>query len=447
MMPQKKTPTPSVETVELIQSEVKSSGLEKMRVTGGCRLNGSIKISGAKNAALKHMCASLLTDEPLQLENMPTGLMDVRTLSQVLNHLGVTVALRQDGIATLHAGTITSHIAPYDLVRKMRASVIVLGPLLARHGKAEVSLPGGCALGARPVDLHLKGFEAMGAKIELDGGYIKATAPEGGLQGAEIVFPIVSVGATENLMMAATLAKGETVLKNAACEPEIVDQGEALIKMGAKIEGLGTSEIRITGVEKLHGATHSIVPDRIETGTYMCAVGLCGGELRLQNTRTDFLSALIAPLKEAGISIKQEGDDVIVNRNGAKLKGVDIMTEAYPGFPTDLQAQFMTMLTLCDGAGMISETIFENRFMHVPELCRMGANITIKGNSAIIRGVDKLHGAEVMATDLRASVAMVLAGLVADGETIINRIYHLDRGYENIVEKLTAVGAKIERVR
>lgn len=447
MMPNTKTPTPSTDTVEIVKSEVKSSGLEKMRVTGGNRLHGSIKISGAKNAALKHMCASLLTDEPLHLENMPTGLQDVRTLSELLSHLGVTIALRKDSVATLHAGTIKSHIAPYDLVRKMRASVIVLGPLLARHGKAEVSLPGGCALGARPVDLHLKGFQAMGATIELDGGYIKATAPKGGLKGAEIVFPFVSVGATENLMMAATLAKGETVLKNAAREPEIVDQGEALIKMGAKITGLGTTEIRIEGVEKLHGATHSIVPDRIETGTYMCAVGLCGGELRLQNTRTDFLSALIAPLKEAGIDIRQDGNDVIVKRNGGKLKGVDIMTEAYPGFATDLQAQFMTMLTLCDGAGMISETIFENRFMHVPELCRMGANITIKGNSAIIRGVTKLKGAEVMATDLRASVAMVLAGLVAEGDTIINRIYHLDRGYENIVEKLTAVGAKIERVR
>jgi len=447
MMPNKKTPTPSVDTVELIKSDIKPSGLEKMRVTGGCRLNGSIKISGAKNAALKHMCASLLTDEPLHLENMPTGLIDVRTLAEVLNHLGVTVALRKDGIATLHAGTITSHVAPYDLVRKMRASVLVLGPLLARHGKAEVSLPGGCNLGARPVDLHLKGLKAMGAIIELENGYIKAQAPKGGLNGAEIIFPFVSVGATENIMMAATLANGETVLKNAAREPEIVDQGEALIKMGAKIEGLGTSEIRIMGVKKLHGATHSIIADRIETGTYMCAVGLCGGELRLQNTRTDFLSALIAPLKEAGIEIRQEGNDVIVNRNGAKLKGVDIMTEAYPGFPTDLQAQFMTMLTLCDGAGMISETIFENRFMHVPELCRMGADITIKGNSAIIRGVKKLKGAEVMATDLRASVAMVLAGLVAEGETVINRIYHLDRGYENIVEKLTAVGAKIERVR
>ena len=433
--------------IELINADVKSSDLEKMRVIGGVKLNGTIKISGAKNAALKHMCASLLTEDPLILENMPTGLQDVRTLAELLNHLGVTVALRKDGVATLHAQNIKSYVAPYDLVRKMRASVLVLGPLLARHGKAKVSLPGGCALGARPIDLHIKGLQAMGAKIELEGGYVKATAPKGGLKGADIIFPLVSVGATENLMMAATLAQGETILRNAAREPEIVDQGEALIKMGAKIDGLGTSEIYIQGVDRLHGATHSVIPDRIETGTYMCAVGLCGGELHLKNTRIDFLSSLIAPLKEAGMNITQDGDDVLVRRNGAKLKGVDIMTEAYPGFATDLQAQFMTMLTLCDGAGMISETIFENRFMHVPELCRMGADITIKGNSAIIRGVDKLKGAEVMATDLRASVALVLAGLVADGETIINRIYHLDRGYENIVEKLTQVGAQIERVR
>lgn len=440
--------TPSKEDdIEIIKEDIKSSNLEKMRVVGGTKLNGSIKISGAKNAALKHMCACLLTDEPFILKNMPTGLQDVRTLAEVLTHFGVTVALRKDKVATLHAQEIKSHNAPYDLVRKMRASVIVLGPLLARHGKAEVSLPGGCALGARPIDLHIKGLKAMGANIELDGGYIKAEAPKDGLKGADITFPLVSVGATENLMMAATLAKGETILRNAAREPEIVDQGEALIKMGAKIEGLGTSEIKITGVEKLHGATHSVVPDRIETGTYMCAVGLCGGELRLQNTRTDFLSALIAPLKQAGMDIKQDGDDVLVKRNGAKLKGVDIMTEAYPGFATDLQAQFMTMLTLCDGAGMIAETIFENRFMHVPELCRMGADITIKGNSAIIRGVTKLKGAEVMATDLRASVSLVLAGLVAEGETTINRIYHLDRGYEDIVGKLTAVGVKIERIR
>lgn len=438
---------PQDNDIELIKSDVKSSGLEKMRVIGGTRLEGSIKISGAKNAALKHMCASLLTDEPFILKNMPTGLQDVRTLSEVLNHLGVTVALRKDGVATLHAQKIKSHVAPYDLVRKMRASVLVLGPLLARCGQAEVSLPGGCALGARPIDLHIKGLQAMGAEIELEEGYIKAKAPTGGLKGADITFPLVSVGATEHLMMAATLADGETILRNAAREPEIVDQGEALIAMGAKISGLGTSEIKIEGVKKLHGATHHVVPDRIETGTYMCAVGLCGGELHLKNTRTDFLTALIAPLKEAGMSITQDGKDVIVRRNGAKLKGVDIMTEAYPGFATDLQAQFMTMLTLCEGAGMISETIFENRFMHVPELCRMGADITIKGNATIIRGVDNLKGAEVMATDLRASVALVLAGLVAEGETIINRIYHLDRGYENITGKLTAVGAKIERLK
>ena len=416
-----------------------------MRVVGGTKLSGTIPVSGAKNAALKHMCAALLTDQPLQLQNMPVSLMDVRTQAQVLNHLGVTVALRSDGVAILRAGTITSHVAPYDLVRKMRASVLVLGPLLARHGQAEVSLPGGCALGTRPVDLHITGLRAMGAEIEIENGYIKATAPKG-LKGAEITFPKISVGATENLMMAATLADGDTILKNAAREPEIVDQGEALIKMGAKIEGLGTPEIRIQGVSSLHGAVHSIIPDRIETGTWMCAVGLCGGHVRLQNTRMDFLSALTGPLEEAGIEIVQDGPDVLVSRNGARLKGTDIMTEAYPGFPTDLQAQFMTMLTLCEGAGMVTETIFENRFMHVPELARMGADITTQGHSAIIRGVDSLKGAEVMATDLRASVALILAGLVAEGETTVNRIYHLERGYENIVDKLSAVGAEIERV-
>lgn len=442
-----KVPMPDDNDIEIIKEDIQKSKLEKMRVYGGTKLKGTIKISGAKNAALKHMCASLLTDEEVVLENMPTGLQDVRTLSEVLTHLGCTVGLSKSGKASFHTQEIKSHIAPYDLVRKMRASVLVLGPLLARHGKAEVSLPGGCALGARPIDLHIKGLEAMGAEINLEGGYVKAQAPKGGLKGADIVFPLVSVGATENLMMAATLANGETILRNAAREPEIVDQGNALISMGANIEGLGTSEIRIQGVKKLQGTTHSVIPDRIETGTYMCAVGLCGGELRLQQTRMDFLSALISPLKEAGMLITQDGEDVIVRRNGARLKGVDIMTEAYPGFATDLQAQFMTMLTLCDGAGMIAETIFENRFMHVPELCRMGADITIRGNSAIIRGVEKLKGAEVMATDLRASMALVLAGLVAEGETVINRIYHLDRGYENIVDKLTAVGAKIERFK
>lgn len=440
-------PNESAQTIELVQApEVKSSGLDKMRVRGGNALNGEIRISGAKNAALKHMCAAILSDQPLQLQNMPVGLGDVRTLAQVLSHLGVRIAMRSDGVAVLHAREITNSVAPYDLVRKMRASVLVLGPLLARHGHAEVSLPGGCALGTRPVDLHINGLRAMGAEIEIENGYIKAEASNG-LYGAEITFPKVSVGATENLMMAATLAKGTTILSNAAREPEIIDQGEALIKMGAKIEGLGTPEIRIEGVDKLHGATHSVIPDRIETGTYMCAVGLTGGEVRLKNTRTDFLNALIGLLHEAGMEIEQDGADVIVKRNGAKIRGVDLMTEPYPGFPTDLQAQFMTMLTLCEGAGMINETIFENRFMHVPELNRMGADIRVQGNAAIIRGVEKLEGAEVMATDLRASVALILAGLVAEGETTVNRIYHLDRGYENIVEKLTAVGADIERTQ
>jgi UDP-N-acetylglucosamine 1-carboxyvinyltransferase len=327
----------------------------------------------------------------------------------------------------------------------MRASVLVLGPLLARCGQADISMPGGCSIGTRPVDLHLKGFEAMGAEIELDSGYIKARAPKG-LKGAHITFPFVSVGATENIMMAATLAEGITVLSNAAREPEIIDQGNALIKMGAKIEGLGTSEIRIEGVTSLNGITHACIADRIETGTYMCAVGLTGGEVRLKNTRLDFLSALVGPLTGAGMEIKQDGDDVFVYRNGSHLQGMDIMTEPYPGFATDIQAQMMAMMTMCKGAGMITETIFENRFMHVPELCRMGANITVQGNSAIIRGVEKLKGAEVMATDLRASVALVLAGLAAEGETIVNRIYHLERGYEDIVGKLTAVGADIERV-
>ncbi|MEM8833901.1 MAG: UDP-N-acetylglucosamine 1-carboxyvinyltransferase [Pseudomonadota bacterium] len=422
--------------------------MDKMRVQGGHALKGAIRISGAKNAALKHMCAALLTDKPFILENMPTGLRDVATLTDLLRHLGVKVEIdHEKKIVSLDASNVTSQVAPYDLVRKMRASVLVLGPLVARFGTAQVSLPGGCALGARPIDLHIKGLEAMGATIELEEGYVKATAPKGGLQGADITFPLISVGATENLMMAATLAKGKTVLHNAAREPEIIDQGEALNKMGAKISGLGTSTIEIEGVDSLDGTTHSVVPDRIETGTYMCAVGLNGGELILENTRLDFLKALLAPLREAGMEITQDGDDVIVSRGGERVKGVDIMTEAYPGFATDLQAQFMTMLTLCDGAGMISETIFENRFMHVPELCRMGANITVKGNSAIIRGVKQLKGAEVMATDLRASVSLILAGLVADGETLVNRIYHLDRGYENIVEKLTNVGAQIERVR
>lgn len=427
------------------QAVIRASELDKIRVQGGTILQGEIPVSGAKNAALKHLCAAMLTGDAVQFTNMPTGLKDIRTLAALLKEMGVTVGLRNDGVAVIQAANISSTEAPYDLVRKMRASILVMGPLLGRMGEATVSLPGGCSIGTRPIDLHLDGFRAMGADIILEEGYVKARAPRGGLQGAKIFFPKVSVGATENVMMAATLAKGETVLVNAAREPEIIDQGNALIAMGAKIEGLGSSEIRIEGVPALHGAVHDIIADRIETGTFMIAVALTGGTLRLKHTRTDFLAALIAPLRRAGVTIETEGEDVLVHRNGKALVGTDIMTEPYPGFATDLQAQFMTMLTICEGAGMVTETIFENRFMHVPELCRMGADITVQGNSAIVRGVKKLRGAEVMATDLRASVSLILAGLVAEGETVVDRIYHLDRGYENLVGKLQGCGAVITR--
>ena len=425
---------------------IKPSELDKIRVQGGTVLNGTIPISGAKNAALKHLCASMLTGDPVQFNNMPTSLQDIRTLAALMKEMGVSVGLRRDGVAIVQANNIHSTEAPYDLVRKMRASILVMGPLLGRFGEATVSLPGGCSIGSRPIDMHLDGFRAMGADITLEEGYVKAKAPAGGLQGARILFPKVSVGATENVMMAATLAKGKTILINAAREPEIVDQGEALIKMGAKISGLGTSEIHIEGVPHLHGMTHDVIADRIETGTFMIAVALTGGTVRLQRTRTSFLTSLIAPLQRAGLTIEEDGADVIVHRNGKPLIGTDIMTDPYPGFATDLQAQFMTMLTMCEGAGMVTETIFENRFMHVPELQRMGADITVHGNTALVRGVKKLKGAEVMATDLRASVSLILAGLVAEGETIVDRIYHLDRGYENLTGKLEACGAKVERI-
>ena len=430
---------------DIFAPQTQKSGMDRLRIVGGQRLNGTIEVSGAKNAALPLMCATLLSEDALQFTNMPTELGDIRTLVAVLQELGTRAAYREDGVLVLQTKEITSLRAPYDLVRKMRASVLVLGPMLARNGEAEVSLPGGCAIGTRPIDLHLDGLKAMGAEIKLNEGYVKATA-KGGLKGAHITFPKVSVGATENLMMAATLAKGETILENAAMEPEIVDLGDCLIAMGAKIEGLGTATIKITGVDKLHGCVHDVIADRIEAGTWMIGVCLTGGTLRLEKMRLDHLNSLIGPLKEAGLEIEEDGDAVICHRNGKPLIGTDIMTEPFPGFATDLQAQFMTMLTLCQGAGMVTETIFENRFMHVPELNRMGADIRTHGNSAIIRGVEKLTGAEVMATDLRASVALVLAALVAEGTTIVNRIYHLDRGYENIVEKLQAVGAKIERI-
>ena len=423
----------------------KSSALDKISITGGQQLNGTIPISGAKNAALKLMCAALLTDKPVYFENAPNTLRDINSQVELLEHLGCTIK-REGSAMAVNAGRVENFTAPYDIVRKMRGSILVLGPLLARFGQAKVSLPGGCAIGTRPVDMHIKGLEEMGATIVLDAGYINATAPAGGLQGAKIIFPKVSVGATENLMMAATLAKGTTVLANAAREPEIVDLGECLNKMGAKIKGLGTEAITIEGVSALGSTTHKVLPDRIETGTYIIAAGMTGGIVRLQDARLEHLSSLIGLLSQAGMEIEQQGNDIIVERNGARLRGIDIMTEPYPGFPTDLQAQFMAMLTLAEGAGMVTETIFENRFMHVPELCRMGADITVHGHSAIVRGVKKLKGAEVMATDLRASVALVLAGLVAEGETVVNRIYHLDRGYENIVGKLSACGAKIEKI-
>jgi UDP-N-acetylglucosamine 1-carboxyvinyltransferase len=419
-----------------------ASELEKMVIKGGNELNGRIRISGAKNAALKHMVACLLTDEPMHLMNCPVHLGDIKMQAAVLKTLGAEVVLREDGLAMIHTPSIKNHVAPYDLVRRMRASVLILGPLLARCGKAEVSLPGGCAIGTRPIDMHLDALTQMGAEIKLEQGYVKASAPNG-LRGAEINFSKISVGATENIMMAATLAKGITIINNAAREPEIVDQGEALIQMGAKITGLGTAKIVIEGVERLNGISYDIVPDRIEAGTYMIAVAMTGGKVVLENTRADLLTSLIAPLKEAGMHIEEDGKDLIVERNGVDLQGFDIMTEPHPGFPTDLQAQLMSLMSICKGAGMITETIFENRFMHVPELIRMGADITVHGNSALVRGVDGLTGAEVMATDLRASVALVLAGLVAEGETVVNRIYHLNRGYEKLVEKLSACGADI----
>lgn len=425
---------------------IKASPLDKIVVTGGNPLHGIIPISGAKNAALKLMCAALLTEKSIYFENAPNALRDIQSQTDLMEYLGCTIK-REGQLMAIHAGNINNLVAPYDLVRKMRTSILVLGPLLARFGEVKVSLPGGCAIGTRPVDLHLKGLEEMGAQIVLEGGYIDARAPAGGLQGAKIHFPKVSVGATENLMMAATLANGETILSNAAREPEIVDLGECLIAMGAQIEGLGTDTIRINGVKTLGGAHHFILPDRIETGTYIVAAGMTGGQLTLHNARAQHLSAALGHLSQAGIEVEQDGDDLVVYRDLSNpLRGIDIITEPHPGFPTDLQAQFMAMLCIAEGASLVTETIFENRFMHVPELARMGANITVQGNSAIVRGVSKLKGAEVMATDLRASVALVLAGLVAEGQTTVNRIYHLERGYENIAGKLAACGADIKRV-
>lgn len=420
--------------------------MDKIIVQGGKELHGTIEITGAKNAALKLLCASLLTEGEVHLTNCPSSIQDLRSLVHLLETLGVKVKLT-DTTATLHAKTIESTTAPYDLVRKMRSSILVLGPLLARMHEAKVSLPGGCAIGTRPVDFHIEGLRAMGAEITIDAGYIIAKTPEGGLKGGHYIFPKVSHTGTENLMMAACLAQGETILGNCAREPEVEDLAKLLTSMGAKIEGAGTPQIKITGVKKLSGAKHSVLPDRIEAGTYAVAAAMCGGEVRLKNGRADLWASAAAVLRQAGATVTEDGSDVVIFRaKDRPLIGVDILTEPYPGFATDLQAQFMAMLTIAKGAGMVSETIFENRFMHVPELERMGANITVHGGSAIVRGVEQLTGAEVMATDLRASVALVLAGLVAKGETTVNRIYHLDRGYVDLVGKLSACGADIKRV-
>jgi UDP-N-acetylglucosamine 1-carboxyvinyltransferase len=424
--------------------------MDRICIKGGIPLEGVIPIGGAKNAALPLMAAALLTPDTLTLKNMP-ALADIATMANLLVQHGVTVARGGEGpdsghLVELSAGHITSSTAPYDLVRKMRASVLVLGPLVARCGRARVSLPGGCAIGTRPVDLHIKGMQRLGAEVELSGGYIEARAPKG-LRGAEIAFPAVSVGATENLLMAATLAEGETLLINAAREPEITDLANCLVAMGARIEGIGTGRLKIRGVARLHGAVHSIIPDRIETGTYMMAAAATAGEVRLTGARLDLVAGVAQILEGAGVEISQTPDGLAVRRRGDGLDGVDIMTEPYPGFPTDLQAQVMALMSLANGASMITETIFENRFMHVPELARMGANINVHGASALVRGVRRLMGAPVMATDLRASVSLVVAGLAAGGETVINRVYHLDRGYERLEEKLARCNARIERVR
>jgi len=420
--------------------------MDRFLIRGGRPLHGEISIGGAKNSALKLMVAGLLTPEPLILSNVPR-IDDIGTMRALLTRHGLSVEDVADGTGhTLSlSGEITNTEAPYDIVSKMRASILVLGPLLARAREARVSLPGGCAIGTRPVDMHLKGLEALGAEIKLEGGYVDARAPRG-LIGARVVLPFASVGATENLLMAATLAEGRTEIVNAAREPEIGDLTDCLRAMGARIEGDGTGTLIIDGVSRLHGASHRVVSDRIECGTYACAVGITGGEVKLLGGRSDHLGAVVRALEEAGVEVEQEEDGMRVRRRGG-LRGIDVMTEPYPGFPTDMQAQFMALCSVAEGASMVTETIFENRFMHVPELNRMGARINVHGSSAIIRGVPSLSGAPVMATDLRASFSLILAALAAEGETVLSRVYHLDRGYEAVERKLSGCGAVIERMR
>ncbi len=424
--------------------------MDRILIRGGNRLNGRIPISGAKNSALTLLPCALLTDEPLTLRNLPR-LADVDSFGHLLNQLGCSTMIEgarpEDfgRVMTLRAGKVTATMAPYDIVRKMRASILVLGPLLARAGEATVSLPGGCAIGNRPIDLHLKALEAFGAEIETTAGYVTARAKNGRLPGGTIVFPVVSVGATENALMAAVRAKGTCILENAAREPEIVDLCRLLVAMGAHIDGIGTEKLVVEGVERLHGATYAVMPDRIEAGSYACAVGLAGGKVDLDGACADDMHATLAALREAGVEVTERPGGITVTSDG-KLNPLTLSTAPFPGFATDMQAQFMAMLLRANGASVLTETIFENRYMHVPELARMGADIQVKGRTAVVRGVQRLVGAPVMATDLRASMSLIIAGLVADGETQVARVYHLDRGYERLEEKFAAVGADVERV-
>ena len=423
--------------------------MDQLRIRGGARLHGEITVSGAKNAALPELCAALLTDQPVMLRNVPR-LRDVATMRHLLENMGVQTQVHGErGGLTLHAGGPIDPVAPYDLVKTMRASVLVLGPLLARFGRAKVSLPGGCAIGSRPVDQHIKGLQAMGAEIVVEHGYMVAQLPAGQtrLKGARITTDMITVTGTENFLMAAALADGETVLENAAQEPEVTDLAEMLIKMGAKIEGHGTSRIRIQGVERLDGCDHAVVADRIEAGTFLCAVAATGGEAVLHHARGDHLDAVIDKLRDAGVTVEEVAGGLrVASAGAAALKAQTFRTTEYPGFPTDMQAQFMVLNTVAQGASSVTETIFENRFMHVQELQRLGAKIHIDGRVALVEGVERLSGATVMATDLRASASLVIAGLVADGDTVVDRIYHLDRGYDQMEVKLRALGADIERL-
>jgi len=418
--------------------------MDRLIVSGGYPLRGEIRISGAKNAALPVLVASLLAPEPLRIGNVP-HLQDITTTMVLLGRLGVRFVVDDKMVIEADARELTSIRAPYELVKTMRASILVLGPLVARFGEAEVSLPGGCAIGSRPVNLHIKGLQAMGAEISLEGGYIRARARR--LRGARIFMDLVSVTGTENLMMAAALAQGTTVIENAAREPEVVDLARCLTKMGARIYGAGTAEITIEGVDRLHGAAHDVIPDRIETGTYLVAGAMTGGDVRLRHTRPDLLVAVLDKLREAGARIETGPDWVRLDMAGRRPRAVDVCTAPYPAFPTDMQAQFVALNAVAEGSGAVTETVFENRFMHVQELQRMGAQIEMKGTTAVVQGVARLVGAPVMATDLRASACLALAGLVAEAETSVERIYHIDRGYECIEEKLAALGARIRRVR